>query len=811
MNRIVLGTFLGLSLLLTAACESSEERAEEHFQEGVALLEAGDVDRALVEFRNVFRLDGTHKEARRKFAQAEIERGNVRAGYGQYLRLVEQYPDDTQARHELTRLALQAGEWEEVAKHAPHVIEASAEDPIGRLAGLGLKYREALEAEDEAAQAQIVSDANELREALPENPMIPELLADYYVRQGRREDALEELGRAIELSDDPRRLYSMRLGLLFEMGDHDAVEAGLVEMVEAFPDDPEAQASLVRWYLSRDQIDQAEEFVRTRAEQGGSAERIDLVRFLIDYRGRDVAIAELDRAIEQDPDDAATYRSVRAGLMFEAGQREEAISQLQSIIDEAEEDSDDIRNVKVALAQMLVQTGNSVGARALVEEVLSSDANHVAALKMRAGWLIEADDTDAAVMALRTALEQNPRDPSLMTLMAQAYERAGNRALMAEMLSLAVEVSNSAPAETVRYARHLLSEDNVDIAERTLLDSLRLNPGNVEILRLLGSIYVGDSDWARATQIADTLADVGEPEAEAAANSLRAQILAGQGRSEEVLGFLEGLASSGQGGFGTNLAIVRTHIENGNHEAALEYVEAQLAGNPDDLALLFLKSAVLESEGRTEESEEIYERLANQSPDAIIVWRALYTLQTREERPEDASATLERALQANPDSADLLWMKASELQRSGDLEAALDIYAQMYEQDSSAPVVANNYASLLTTLRDDEESIARAYSVARRLQGIEVPAFQDTFGWIAYLRGEYETAVEYLEPAAAALTNDPSVHYHLGLAYAENGRVEDAKAALQRALDLVEDGQALPQADEARQKLAELEAEGPVE
>ena len=110
MKKIVLSTVLVVSVLLTAACESSEERAEKHFQDGMTLLQTGDVDRALVEFRNVFRLDGTHREARRAFTKAEVDRGNLSAGYGQYLRLVEQYPDDIDARRELTSLALERGD-----------------------------------------------------------------------------------------------------------------------------------------------------------------------------------------------------------------------------------------------------------------------------------------------------------------------------------------------------------------------------------------------------------------------------------------------------------------------------------------------------------------------------------------------------------------------------------------------------------------------------------------------------------------------------------------------------------------------------
>ena len=76
---------------------------------------------------------------------------------------------------------------------------------------------------------------------------------------------------------------------------------------------------------------------------------------------------------------------------------------------------------------------------------------------MRAGWLIDDDRIDEAIVTLRSALGQTPEDAEAMTLMARAHERAGNRDLMADMLSRAVEASGNAPEETLRYARHLIS------------------------------------------------------------------------------------------------------------------------------------------------------------------------------------------------------------------------------------------------------------------------------------------------------------------------------------------------------------------
>jgi Flp pilus assembly protein TadD len=84
-----------------------------------------------------------------------------------------------------------------------------------------------------------------------------------------------------------------------------------------------------------------------------------------------------------------------------------------------------------------------------------------------------------------------------------------------------------------------------------------------------------------------------------------------------------------------------------------------------------------------------------------------------------------------------------------------------------------------------------------------VPAFQDTYGWIEYRRGNLEEAVTYLEPAAAGLPEDALVQYHLGMTYAGLNRPEDARRQLTRALEIAGDSP-LPQFQTARETLASL-------
>ncbi|MCE8472467.1 hypothetical protein LZ189_26095, partial [Rhodovulum sulfidophilum] len=141
-------------------------------------------------------------------------------------------------------------------------------------------------------------------------------------------------------------------------------------------------------------LDGAEAFLRELAAASAPdnpGPTIDLIRFLAELRGPEAARAAIDEAIAERPD-PLPFQVIGAGLDFEAGRRDQAISTLETILNGAEP-SEQTRNIKVALARMLLATGNEVGARQRVEEVLAEDAAQPEALKMQAAWQIQSDET----------------------------------------------------------------------------------------------------------------------------------------------------------------------------------------------------------------------------------------------------------------------------------------------------------------------------------------------------------------------------------------------------------------------------------
>lgn len=807
----LIGLIAAASFALLAGCDTAEERAERHFQSGLELLQAGDVERALVEFRNVFKLNGSHREARLAYAKVERDRGNLQAAYGQYLRVVEQYPDDFEALLALAEIASQGGEWQEADRHAAAALALQPDNVDVQIVRAVADYGLAKEKATGADTAPIVERVRKLRAERPENLLLFGVLIDDAVLQQDYPAALANIDDALKIAPKDRGLYALRLSVLAAQNDDAGVEAGLRDMAALFPGDPAIGDALIRWYVGRNEIDKAETFLRERAgapdaaasDAAAQVQTLELIRFLAEYRGADAAIAELDARIAAGQGLLA-YRSTRAGLRFDLGLREEAIAEMEEILAGAPP-GDDARKVRIGLARMLIATGNDVGARALVEEVLAEDSGNVEGLKLKANWLILGDEVGEAINVLRRALDDHPDDASIMSLMALAYERDGNGPLMREMMSLAVEASGRAPAESLRYAQVLMGDRNFGAAESVLIDSLRLAPGTPELLLALGQVYLEMQDWPRASDVARALDEIGSEETKTASAAIQASILEGQQRTDEAITYLRTLAEKGEGGLAPRIAIIRAHLSNGQNDEARAYAAALLEESPEDPSLRFINASVLAATGEAAQAEATFRDLVAEDPARTEVWMSLFRILAADPaRRDEAGAALDTALAAVPDNPELLWAKAGFLEQAGDLDGAIGIYEALYARDSTNTIIANNLASLLSTHRTDEQSLARAEVIARRLRDSDIAAFQDTYGWIAFRRGNVGEALPVLEKAAEVLTDDPQVQYHLARAYLASGRDADALAQFQRVIDLAGDGDTRPFVTESRTEAARL-------
>lgn len=799
------------AVLALSGCQSDEERAEGYYQSGLALLAAGDPLRAEVEFRNVFLHNGFHKEARAAYAQLLVDQGEPDEAYRQYLRLIEQYPDTVEVRLILARMALALGNWDEVERHGRAALALAPDLAEAQALALALDYRTARQARDTASGTALAARARALLAKAPEDIVLLRIVIDDGLNSPDPQVARPDLEHALTLDPGNLDLNTRLLRLLALAQDETAVGDQLRRMVERFPAEEAFRQSLVRWYLARRDLDGAEAFLRAQAGKDVSRvpENLAVVQFLNSQRDRKAGRVELARLISDSTarPEAAIYGAFLATMDFEEGQTEAALTRLQALLEGAEA-NDQTRTLMAMRARMLDalrSPEHHAEAMALVAEVLAADPTQVEALKLRAAWAIDQDRAGEAILDLRTALGQAPRDAQVMTLLAAAHERDGNLDLAGEQLAKAVEASGAAAADSLRYARFLQRQGRLAAAETVLTDARRVAPADLQVLEALAQILLEGRKWPQVQAIIAELRQLDFPQAEQAAQQLQAAILMGENRVDEGLALLSDMAGQASDDSRAVTVVVMAQLRAGKADEARAFLDTALAKTPDDAALRLLGANVDAVLGRVDQAEATYRALIDQDPQSEVPVRMLYGLLLGEGRLKDAADVLAKALIQMPDHPILLLIRAGELEQAGDFEGAIRIHEALYAQDTSNIIAANNLASMITTYRDDAESLARAQVVARRLRGSEEPAFQDTYGWIAYRRGDLTEALRHLEPAAAGLPGDPMVQFHLGMVYADLGRRDQAVAQLTRALELGE-GRPLPQLDRARSRLAELAA-----
>lgn len=798
---------LGLGLPL-AGCKTAAERADEYYQSGLQLLAQGDTDRAIVQFRNVFDIDGTHYEARKTLAETLRARGETGPAYSQYLRLAEQYPDDLSVRVALARLAFDSQQADEFVRHATRAVEIAPQDPDVQALDLARRFRDATLARDDKEREILGRQAADLAASRPDDVMLMGILLDRAAASGDLEAADRLTARLLDMQPDNPQRYVQRLALLAERGDKPAIEAHLRATVARFPADGQAKANLVRFYMAENQPDKAEAFLRDLAAAAPAddpAPRADLVRFIEMQRGTEAARAELDRILAEGGD-PLLFRTLRAGFDFQSGKRPEAIAEIRSVLEGVTEPSDVSRNVKVQLARMLVETGDIAAARQQIDEVLAQNASHPGALKIKALWDIQADRVDDAVLSLRAVLDQAPQDVEALSLMADAYDRAGEADLARDHLAQAAAASGNAPAETLRLAARLMSEERWRPAEDAILPALRLAPQNLELLSALGRVYLAMPDLPRAEGVITRLREIGTDPARAAAERLDLARLAREEGEAAALGRLEQQAQGADADSGARLSLLRAQLASGQADAALklarDIVAAEPGNRPARTALALAQAATGDIDG----ARTTLTALIAEQPDDLAPHLALIRLTMQEGDARKALALNDQALAALPDNPDLLWSKAGLIERQGDIDGAIAIYEKLYERDSSAVIVANNLASLLATWKsEDPAAVTRASAVARRLKDTTVPAFMDTYGWIQHLNGDSAAALPYLQGAAAGLADDAVVQLHLGVVQAALGQADAAKAQLRKGLDMLPEGQEGRSVVLAREALARLD------
>ena len=792
----LLGLIFGLMALV--ACDTAEERAEGHYQRGMQLLADGKTEQALLEFKNALQLNEDAIEPRLEFARIRMKQGEFRGALGNYLKVIELDENHLEARTISGRLLLQFDNDPQAAReHIDMANTLAPEDEEVRALVAALAQKE--ERPEDAAEL-----AQALLQDAPGNATAVGILVaqEFAARNFRNVVALTDT--ALAANPDELSIHVARLQALEQLQDQPAIGVQLQEMAKRFPDNAQIGQGRVQWFLNQRDANGAisaqRTLAKTFAENPNHA--LGVVSLLNRFEGPETARGEL-MALADSGDHIVVFNRALADFEQQQGNGDVAVTILDKLLttDLAQADK---HGTQAQLANILRTRGDTSQALELAEEILANEPDHVDALKLRAWGALDDDRPHSAISDLRAALNVRAQDPSILMMLALAHERNGSPTLAQERLALAVQASGNGVIESLRYAEFLGRQDKATIAQGILEDALTKHGELTELLAGLGQIQLSLSDWNGARDTVARLARINDPRASRTAQELQVAVLNGEQRIEQSIGVLREMWDASGESTSAMENLVGNYIRAGKSKEAAEFLDDILIDDVANMRANLLRGAVHVFDGEFAEAETRYRKVIEDHPEMENGYGALANLLARQGHLEDADAVIAEGIAKAQNADRLLFTQASRLEEAQDFEGALAIYEQLYQANRLSDVLANNYAALLSDHRDDPDSLERAYNVAKRLRASEEPAFQDTYGWILYKRGEYELALPPLEQAAKGAANNAYVQFHLGMVYSKLGKKDLAIAQLTKTIELGQ-GANLPIIDEAKAVLETLQ------
>ena len=786
---------LCLLLLGLAACGSPEEKQAEHLERSVAFYNEGNDAKAMIELRNVLRINPKNVEAIYYVGLVHERADRWNEAFGAFQAAVNEKPDYLPAQIKLGTLALLSEQLDLAAKVADDVNKIAPGNPES----LALQGAVALR----RGQTQQALDlAQEALSKKPYEENAVALQAGALRRLGEVDRAVATVDDAIANRPDNAAFRLLKVSLVEQTGDRDAINKAYGELISFDPSNEDYRLALANFLRTGDDLQGAEQVLRQSIDTDFGSVRSTM--FLIDLikkgQGFEAAERELRSFIERQPDDMA-LRFALAQLNLEERRFDVAERELQTVRERASEDSVKA-DALAAMAQVAMLAGDVDKAKTLADEVLAENGDHRGANYLRGVIALKENALEDTIRYARTALRRDPAWLPGLKLVAEGHYRRGERDLAIDALNDVV-TSDPTDANSAQVLAQLLTQRGDDdramkVWEIVLEHSENKGPA----LRARAQIAIGQKNWAVAQTDIDKLLQI--PDQQAAGAVLAGNMFLAQGRFDQSREWFEKAQTVAPNAPEPVIGVVRTFLAQNQADAAVVYLGQRTTANPDDAVAFNMMGELAANQGKLDEAQVAYAKAIDLQPTWPTPRRQLGALLARSGNMDQAIGVMEAATEAMPNNAELLNDLAGFQFTAGRAAEAIATYGKVIDLEPDSDMAINNWAAITADqAKDDPVALDKALNLAARFRTSSNPLFLDTLGWLYYRKGDYAVAATYLDRAVNLSPKRADLRYHLGMALARSGQTERAITELRQALAV--EGPPFHGADEAKATLAELE------
>ena len=569
----------------------------------------------------------------------------------------------------------------------------------------------------------------------PGNEFLNSSLAELYAKTGRIRDAVTEAEEIIKR--DPKNLDARRLlGRIYlrSLGD---IQGG-----------SQSQEILKRAILQYEQI--------VGLDPKSVEDHLLLGRlYRLNNQGAK-AEQEFKQAVQLEPnsEEAVTTLSY---LYIEEGDTSRALAILEAV-PEAERTA----RVYSALGFTYEQKKDYKNAIAAFQKAVEQDKDNLDAVRGLAQNLMSDGQIEAALAQYQMIAEADPQDAQSYQRMAEIYRRDGKFDQALESLKKAQAIVPDSLEVPYNMAVIYEGMGRFDEASQILQDLLKRSEkadgtyttaernNRAIFIERLGSIYRQQNKTQASVDAFRKMLPLGEENAVRAYQEMIETYRSAK-QWQQATAIAQEAAQKMPNDRGLQMVLAGQEADTGKPDEAIARVRAMLKGTPEDRE----------------------------------VWITLAQMYSRLRRWKEAEEAIGQALKLStkPDEKSYtMFVAASMYERQKKYDQAEDYFRKILAEDQRNAMVLNYLGYMLA---DRGTRLEEALGYIRKAVQLDPQngAYLDSLGWAYFKLGKYEDAEQALRKAVERMGTDPTVHDHLADLYLKTGRLKQAVAHWERALD----------------------------
>lgn len=606
---------------------SAEAKKERHWKKGERYLSENKYRDAVIEFKNVVKIDPDDVGGHLQLGKAHLSTGEFREAYAQFLKCVQMDPAFAEARIQLGKLYLMARKYKEAREQAEAALAGESPSPEGHLLMSMIHM-----AQNRPSDA--LKEAQEAVNAAPKSIDALLHLAAIHAFTKNLTGAKQAVQRAID--QDPRAAapHVALARIYISEKDFTGAEAEFIKALESNPGDVNASLRLGDFYMSLNRKDKGISVYKKIVETGLKSEPA-LVR-LAENSLNEGKLQEgseyVEKILKSNPK-SAEGQLMKGRIHLTKREFDEAILYIQPFCKDypksapgryylalAHFGNKDLKQAQTHASEAVRLRPRWIEPRVLLAEILMLGGSHAKALA-----------------EINRVLEQAPLNSRAILMAGDLHVMNKNITAAEKILRAAVKRAPDIPAFHVSLGKILLFRKQEKEALAHFEEALELRPGYIEPLRMIVTIHLKNKSPAGAIaqiekQMKMTppnpmydflLARVFEVSGDAARSETHYRKAAGSGNFQEFYNALAGF-----------------YIRKGLlQKAEKQYMEA-LRMDPKAYAAHMGLGLVYESMKDKEKAKDHYRKALNSNPKLIAAANNLAYLYAEEDDKIDEALNL---------------------------------------------------------------------------------------------------------------------------------------------------------------------------